>query len=83
MTAGALRTFAELPQGSVELAESVEMLRLVEHGLRVRLLRTRDSGPDVDTPSDLDPRPPIPHPVQRAHLNGSAAHRTVRRGRYS
>jgi len=54
MTDTAIRTFAELPQGPLELAESVEMLRLVEHGRSVRMLRTRDSGPAVDTPADLD-----------------------------
>jgi 3-deoxy-manno-octulosonate cytidylyltransferase (CMP-KDO synthetase) len=54
MTGSALLTFAELPQGPLERAESVEMLRLIEHGHRVRLLRTRDGGPAVDTPADLE-----------------------------
>lgn len=53
MTAATLRTFATLHSGPLELAESVEMLRLLEHGHPVHLVMTEDSGIAVDTPEDL------------------------------
>ena len=53
MSAAALRTFAALPPGPLERAESVEMLRLLEHGHQVQLILTHDSGVAVDTPNDL------------------------------
>lgn len=49
----ALRLFRQLPQGPLERAEGVEMLRFVEHGHGVRMLQVRDDGLAVDTPEDL------------------------------
>lgn len=49
----ALSRFRQLPQGPLERAEGVEMLRFVEHGYRVRMLRVADEGLSVDTPEDL------------------------------
>lgn len=48
-----LREFARLPQTPLERAESVDMLRVVEHGLRVRLVETEVDTHAVDTPDDL------------------------------
>jgi 3-deoxy-manno-octulosonate cytidylyltransferase (CMP-KDO synthetase) len=48
-----LREFARLPQTPLERAESVDMLRLVEHGLHVRLVETFEDTHAVDTPEDL------------------------------
>ncbi len=48
-----LREFARLPQTPLERAESVDMLRAVEHGLRVRLVETEADTHAVDTPDDL------------------------------
>ncbi len=48
-----LREFARLPQTPLERAESVDMLRVVEHGFRVRLVETETDTHAVDTPDDL------------------------------
>jgi 3-deoxy-manno-octulosonate cytidylyltransferase (CMP-KDO synthetase) len=48
-----LREFARLPQTPLERAESVDMLRAVEHGFRVRLVETDVDTHAVDTPDDL------------------------------
>ncbi|MFI0743286.1 3-deoxy-manno-octulosonate cytidylyltransferase [Streptomyces sp. NPDC021100] len=52
-TRAALGLFRRLPQGPLERAEGVEMLRLVEHGHAVRMLGVADEGIAVDTPEDL------------------------------
>src|SRR5204862_5771094 len=49
----ALRELARLPPTPLERAESIDMLRLVEHGLRVRLVETEEDTHAVDTPEDL------------------------------
>ena len=48
-----LREFARLTQTPLERAESVDMLRVVEHGFRVRLVETEADTHAVDTPGDL------------------------------
>jgi 3-deoxy-manno-octulosonate cytidylyltransferase (CMP-KDO synthetase) len=48
-----LRRFARLPPTPLERAESIDMLRAVEHGLRVRLVETAADTHAVDTPEDL------------------------------
>jgi 3-deoxy-manno-octulosonate cytidylyltransferase (CMP-KDO synthetase) len=48
-----LREFARLPQTPLERAESIDMLRVVEHGFRVRLVKTEADTHAVDTPDDL------------------------------
>lgn len=53
MTADALQRFSSLPRGPLERAESIEMLRLLEHGYAIKMILTRHTGPSVDTPSDL------------------------------
>ncbi|MFJ1582549.1 3-deoxy-manno-octulosonate cytidylyltransferase [Streptomyces sp. NPDC088197] len=52
-TPEALRTFRSLPQGPLERAEGVEMLRFIEHGYEVRTVLVADEGIGVDTPEDL------------------------------
>ncbi|MFI6489102.1 3-deoxy-manno-octulosonate cytidylyltransferase [Streptomyces sp. NPDC050564] len=52
-TREALERFRQLPQGPLEQAEGVEMLRFIEHGHRVQMLPVSDSGIAVDTPEDL------------------------------
>lgn len=52
-TGEALRRFQQLPQGPLEKAEGVEMLRFIEHGYGVRMLPVVDEGLAVDTPEDL------------------------------
>ena len=48
-----LLEFAGLRPGPLELAESIDMLRLLEHGKSVRLVETKVTTHAVDTPEDL------------------------------
>jgi len=48
-----LLEFAGLRPGPLELAESIDMLRLLEHGRSVRLVETKVTTHAVDTPEDL------------------------------
>ena len=48
-----LREFARLPPTSLERAESIDMLRVLEHGGCVRLALTEADTHAVDTPEDL------------------------------
>ncbi len=45
--------FNGLPQAPLEIAESVDMLRLIEHGYRVKMVPTARDTYSVDTPEDL------------------------------
>ena len=49
----ALAKFAEMPQGPLEIAESVDMLRFLENGIVVRLAQTAADTHAVDCPADL------------------------------
>jgi len=46
--------FNELPQTPLEIAESVDMLRLLEHGYRVKMVPTAYDTYSVDTSEDLE-----------------------------
>ena len=48
-----LREFARLSPTPLELAESIDMLRFLEHGMSVRLVETGVATHSVDTPADL------------------------------
>lgn len=48
-----LRDFAALPQSPLERSESIDMLRLIENGYRVRLVKTDVVTHAVDTAEDL------------------------------
>lgn len=48
-----LDQFSALPQTPLEIVESVDMLRVIEHGLPITLVRTETETIGVDTPSDL------------------------------
>jgi 3-deoxy-manno-octulosonate cytidylyltransferase (CMP-KDO synthetase) len=48
-----LREFARLPPTPLEQAESIDMLRVIEHGRSVRLVKTTSATHAVDTPEDL------------------------------
>ena len=52
--AEALETFAALPPGELEREESLEQLRALENGLKIRIVDTRYRGFGVDTPDDLE-----------------------------
>jgi len=48
-----LREFARLPPTPLERAESIDMLRVIEHGYSVRMVETNVNTHAVDTPEDL------------------------------
>jgi len=48
-----LRTFNELPPTPLEIAESVDMMRVLEHGYRVKMVDAGAETISVDTPDDL------------------------------
>jgi 3-deoxy-manno-octulosonate cytidylyltransferase (CMP-KDO synthetase) len=48
-----LATFHSLPHSPLERAESLEQLRLLEHGIPIRVMETRDVTIGVDTEEDL------------------------------
>ncbi|HEY7185255.1 MAG TPA: 3-deoxy-manno-octulosonate cytidylyltransferase [Vicinamibacterales bacterium] len=49
-----LLTFAALQQTPLERSESLEQLRALEHGFRIRAVETRFESIEVDTPEDLE-----------------------------
>ena len=49
----ALRRFAALPPTPLERAESIDMLRVIEHGVKIRLAEIGNDTQAVDTPDDL------------------------------
>jgi len=49
-----LQTFAALEPGPLELEESLEQLRALERGHRIRVVETGYGGFGVDTPEDLE-----------------------------
>ena len=52
-TRSCLRQFSGLRPAPLERAESIDMLRLLEHGRSVRLVETHVATHSVDTPADL------------------------------
>ena len=48
-----LQRFATLPPTPLEKIESVDMMRLIEHGYPIRVVETRFQSIGVDTPADL------------------------------
>ena len=50
----ALLCFAELAPTTLEIAESIDMLRFLEHGYPVHMVETTLPTQAVDTPEDLD-----------------------------
>jgi 3-deoxy-manno-octulosonate cytidylyltransferase (CMP-KDO synthetase) len=49
----ALLRLAALPPSPLELAEGLEQLRALEHGIAIRVLEAAAAAPGVDTPEDL------------------------------
>ena len=48
-----LQAFLNLPPTPLELVEGVEMLRFLENGHKVRMVKVKDSGFSVDSPKDI------------------------------
>jgi 3-deoxy-manno-octulosonate cytidylyltransferase (CMP-KDO synthetase) len=53
-TAAFLEEFTALPAGELEGEESLEQLRALEHGFRIRVADTAYRGFGIDTPEDLE-----------------------------
>ncbi len=53
-TAAFLQEFAALPPGRLEAEESLEQLRALEHGHKIRVADTDYRGFGIDTPEDLE-----------------------------
>jgi len=49
----ALLDFVKLPHGRLEETEKLEQLRLLEHGIPIRMVATDYRGIGIDTPADL------------------------------
>jgi 3-deoxy-manno-octulosonate cytidylyltransferase (CMP-KDO synthetase) len=49
-----LLTFNNLPSTPLEIIESIDMLRLLEHGYKVKIVSTQSDSYSVDTPEDLE-----------------------------
>lgn len=54
MRSDVLRRYAELPESPLERAESVDMLRLLEHGIKVRAVPLPYRSYGVDRPQDIE-----------------------------
>ena len=52
-TAASLQEFIQLPQTPLEVAESIDMLRFIEHGRKVKMVETEYATHAVDTSEDL------------------------------
>ena len=50
----ALLRLASLPPSPLERSESLEQLRALENGIRIRVLHTERTSPGVDTREDLE-----------------------------
>jgi 3-deoxy-manno-octulosonate cytidylyltransferase (CMP-KDO synthetase) len=48
-----LLEYTRMAPTPLEIAESVDMMRILEHGLKVRMVPTTHNSKSVDTPSDL------------------------------
>lgn len=49
----ALFRFIELPKGKLEETEKLEQLRLLENGMKIKMIETEYKGIGIDTPKDL------------------------------
>jgi 3-deoxy-manno-octulosonate cytidylyltransferase (CMP-KDO synthetase) len=49
-----LLEYTQLAPTPLEIAESVDMMRILEHGMKVRMIPTRHDTHAVDTPADLE-----------------------------
>jgi 3-deoxy-manno-octulosonate cytidylyltransferase (CMP-KDO synthetase) len=49
-----LVNFTQLERGMLEQWESLEQLRALEHGHRIKVVETKFDSQEVDTPEDLE-----------------------------
>ena len=53
-TADSLKKFTQLAPTPLEEAESIDMMRFIEHGYKVKMVETLSSTHAVDTPADIE-----------------------------
>ena len=46
--------YTKLEPTPLEIIESVDMMRVLEHGMRLRMVPTKHDSHSVDTPADLE-----------------------------
>jgi 3-deoxy-manno-octulosonate cytidylyltransferase (CMP-KDO synthetase) len=51
---GFLLEFTQLERGDLERSESLEQLRALEHGFKIRVVETKFDSQEVDTLEDLE-----------------------------
>jgi 3-deoxy-manno-octulosonate cytidylyltransferase (CMP-KDO synthetase) len=51
---GFLMEFTKMDRGNLERSESLEQLRALEHGYRIKIVETKFDSQEVDTPEDLE-----------------------------
>lgn len=64
--ASTLRRITALPQSSLELAESLEQLRWLQNGFKIRMAITEEPTIGIDTPADLEKA----NELINSHLHG-------------
>ncbi|MGL4327183.1 MAG: cytidylyltransferase domain-containing protein, partial [Tannerellaceae bacterium] len=52
--ADVLAEITKLPQSSLEIAESLEQLRWIENGYKIKVAKTEFETIGIDTPEDLE-----------------------------
>jgi 3-deoxy-manno-octulosonate cytidylyltransferase (CMP-KDO synthetase) len=72
-TTAALREFIQLDPTPLEVAESIDMMRFIEHGRRVKMIETSFATHAVDTPDDLKIVEKLLHkdPLTAKYINSS------------
>jgi 3-deoxy-manno-octulosonate cytidylyltransferase (CMP-KDO synthetase) len=50
----ALMDFRRLPMQPLEAVEKIEAIRYLEYGKKIKMVETRISGIEIDTPEDLE-----------------------------
>ncbi len=51
---GFLKEFTRLDRAPLEIAETLEQLRALEHGFRIRVVEVESESWGIDTPADLE-----------------------------
>jgi 3-deoxy-manno-octulosonate cytidylyltransferase (CMP-KDO synthetase) len=52
-TKNSLKIFSKLRQGPLETAEEIELLRFLEYGIPIKMVKVNTRSFGIDTPSDL------------------------------
>ncbi|MDO5577602.1 MAG: 3-deoxy-manno-octulosonate cytidylyltransferase, partial [Fibrobacter sp.] len=53
-TSGGLEKFCSFPEGELEKTESLEQLRALEYGMKIKCIRSNFDTVGIDTPEDLE-----------------------------